>query len=99
MNLFVGLADWKTALQFRILFKIPSNTRQLSSGRDGHMKVITPVFGVSALALMIGTTDGVPDRERLRSPRLLGLLCLHHTRLPINPAADGAFNPMSSNVD
>ena len=61
------------------------------------MKVFTLVSGATALALAIGTsfvTAQQPQQPQGPQPFSVG----NRLGLPIVPAADGAFNPMSSNV-
>jgi hypothetical protein len=61
------------------------------------MKALTPAFGATALALAIGAglaTAQPPQPPQGPQPFSVG----NRLGLPINPAADGAFNPMSSNV-
>jgi hypothetical protein len=61
------------------------------------MKVFTLASGATALALAIGTsfvTAQQPQQPQGPQPFSVG----NRLGLPILPAADGAFNPMSSNV-
>ena len=58
------------------------------------MKKFTLAFGATALAITIGA-GLVAAQQPTRSPAILGWEPLG---LPITPAADGAFNAMSSNV-
>ena len=61
------------------------------------MKALTLTFGASALALTIGT--GVVTAQQPQQPRGTQPFSVENPLgLPINPAAEGAFNPMSSNV-
>jgi len=62
------------------------------------MKVITLAFVASALALIIGT--GVVTAQQPQQPRGTQPFSVRNPLgQPINPAADGAFNPMSSNIN
>ena len=61
------------------------------------MKVLTLAFGGAALAMAIGAglvTAQQPQPPQGPQPFSVG----NRLGLPINPAADGTFNPMSSNV-
>jgi hypothetical protein len=61
------------------------------------MKIFTLAFGATALALAIGAglvAAQQPQQTQGPQPFSVG----NRLGLPINPAADGAFNPMSSNV-
>lgn len=62
------------------------------------MIVITLAFGAAALALVIGT--GVVNAQRPQQPRGTQPFSVGNALgLPINHAADGAFNSMSPNVN
>ena len=61
------------------------------------MKVFTLAFGATALAVAIGAglvTAQQPQQTQGPQPFSVG----NRLGLPINPAADGAFNPMSSTL-
>ena len=58
------------------------------------MKVLTLAFGAIALAMAGLVTAQQPQQTQGPQPFSVG----NRLGLPINPAADGAFNPMSSNV-
>jgi len=61
------------------------------------MKALTLTFGVSALVLIIGT--GVATAQQPQQPLGIPPFSVGNPLgLPISPAADGTFNPMSSNV-
>jgi hypothetical protein len=61
------------------------------------MKILTLTFGATALAVAIGTglvSGQQPQQPQGPQPFSVG----NRLGLPITPAADGAFNPMSPNV-
>jgi hypothetical protein len=61
------------------------------------MKGFTLAFGATVLATAIGAglvTAQQPQQPQGPQPFFVG----NRLGLPITPAADGAFNPMSSNV-
>jgi hypothetical protein len=61
------------------------------------MKVLTLVFGATAIAAAIG--GGVVSAQQPQPPQGPQPFSVgNRLGLPINPAADGTFNPMSSNV-
>jgi len=61
------------------------------------MKIFTLTFGAPALAMAIGA--GVVAAQQVQPPQGPQPFSVgNRLGLPINPAADGAFNPMSSNV-
>ena len=61
------------------------------------MKILTPAFRAIAVALVIGT--GVVIAQQPAAPQPPPPFSVgNRLGLPINPAADGTFNPMSTNV-
>ena len=60
------------------------------------MKALTLTFGASALVLAIGT--GLATAQQPQPSGAQPFSVGNPLGLPINPAADGAFDPMSPNV-
>lgn len=60
------------------------------------MKALTLTFGASALVLAIGTGLAIAQRPQPSGAQPFSVG--NPLGLPINPSADGTFNPMSSNV-
>jgi hypothetical protein len=60
------------------------------------MRVLPPAFGATVITLAIGAGLAAQQPQPPQGPQPFSVG--NRLGLPINPAADGAFNPMSSNV-